>query len=94
MTSSGNSQYSLDVTNGVRRLPLQWIVLEARKLSKELCANQAAAAAIFIGSEEECKIVTDALDSLGYDEAAKLVYGESYLEWKKRHQKSTTEEQL
>ena len=48
----------------------------------------------FARNEKEHRITVDALDSFGYDEAAKLVYGESYLEWKKRCQKSATEEQL
>ncbi len=74
-------------------LPLQWLVLEARKLSMELGVDKTASNT-FTRNEEGNKITVDALDSFGYDEAAKLVYGESNLEWKKRHQKSATEEQL
>ena len=36
----------------------------------------------------------DALDSFGYEEAAKEVYGCTYPEWKERHQKKATEEQV
>ena len=35
-----------------------------------------------------------ALDALGYDEAAEKVYGCTYPEWKKRHQKKSTDEQM
>mmetsp|Transcript_14949 Transcript_14949/g.27049 ORF Transcript_14949/g.27049 Transcript_14949/m.27049 type:complete len:529 (-) Transcript_14949:51-1637(-) len=71
----------------------KWMVLEARKLSKHLRLNKKFATA-FIGNEEECQSTINALDSLGYDEAAKEVYGVTYPEWKKRHQKKATEEQL
>ena len=69
------------------------MVLEARKLSKQLQADGNFTTA-FIGSEDDCKAAIQALDSLGYDEAAKEVYGETYPEWKKRHQKKATDEQL
>ena len=70
------------------------MVLEARKLSKQLHEGENSAVSTFAGNEEECKTTLDVLDSFGYNEAAILVYGESYSEWKKRHQKSATEEQL
>ena len=35
-----------------------------------------------------------ALDALGYEDTAKHVYGMSYGEWKKRHQKKATDEQM
>jgi hypothetical protein len=38
--------------------------------------------------------IVDTLDSFGYDEAAQLVYGCTYPEWKKRHMKKATDEQL
>ena len=69
------------------------MVLEARKLSKHLRLDKKIATA-FVGNEKECQLTIDALDSLGYDEAAKEVYGVTYPEWKKRHQKKATEEQL
>ena len=75
------------------RTPIQWLVLEARKLSMELGVDRTASNS-FARNDKEHKITVDALDSFGYDEAAKLVYGESILEWKKRHQRSATEEQL
>ena len=69
------------------------MVLEARKLSKEL-RDDDSDVSTFAGNMEECKITVDALDAFGYDEAAKIVYGERYLDWKKRHQKSASEAQL
>ncbi len=38
--------------------------------------------------------IVNSLDSFGYDEAAQLVYGCTYPEWKKRHMKKATDEQL
>jgi len=35
-----------------------------------------------------------ALDAFGYDEAAEYVYGITYPEWKKRHQKKATDQQM
>ena len=74
-------------------LLIQWLVLEARKLSKEL-RDDDSDVSTFAGNEGECKMTVDALDAFGYDEAAEIVYGESYLDWKKRHQKSASEAQL
>ena len=34
------------------------------------------------------------LDGLGYDEAAEEVYGCAYSQWKERHSKKATEEQM
>lgn len=44
-------------------------------------------------SEQQTRII-DALDSFGYDEAAQYVYGCTYPEWKKHHQKKATDEQM
>ncbi len=62
------------------------MVVEARKISDETRPYASE------GSEEE-KLVK-ALDSFGYDEAAQAVYGCTYSEWKKRHQKKATDEQM
>lgn len=43
---------------------------------------------------EQQKEIINSLDSYGYDEAAQYVYGCTYQEWKKRHQKKATEEQM
>ncbi|KAL7530380.1 hypothetical protein ACHAXR_005993, partial [Thalassiosira sp. AJA248-18] len=71
----------------------KWMVIEARTLSKNLHLDKNLAIS-FVGNEDKCLRIIDALDSFGYDEAAKEVYGVTYPEWKKRHQKKATEEQL
>lgn len=71
----------------------KWMVLEARKLSKHLLEDENLAA-ILVGSFEYVQSTVNALDSMGYDEAAKEVYGETYSEWKKRHQKKASDEQM
>eukprot|EP00578_Thalassiosira_sp_NH16_P014587 CAMPEP_0181121350 /NCGR_PEP_ID=MMETSP1071-20121207/24693_1 /TAXON_ID=35127 /ORGANISM="Thalassiosira sp., Strain NH16" /LENGTH=535 /DNA_ID=CAMNT_0023206167 /DNA_START=55 /DNA_END=1662 /DNA_ORIENTATION=- len=75
----------------------KWMVLEARKLSKRLRTDEDFVAAVSVGDGngyESATSVVDALGSLGYDEAAREVYGVTYPEWKKRHQRKATEEQL
>ena len=69
------------------------MVLEARKLSQRLQSDKIFAASL-LDSEEDVQTTIVALNSLGYDEAAKEVYGITYPEWKKRHQKKATEDQL
>ena len=61
-------------------------MLEARKLSSQM--QQTAA------NHEEKQQIIQALDALGYDEAAEEVYGCTYPEWKKRHAKKATDEQM
>ena len=43
---------------------------------------------------KDTKIPVDALNALGYEEAAQHVYGMTYGEWKTRHQKKATDEQM
>jgi hypothetical protein len=69
------------------------LVIEARRLSGHLLVDQISASA-FTGSEEGRRLTIDALNSFGYEEAAKEVYGCTYPEWKQRHQKKATEEQV
>lgn len=74
----------------------QWMVLEARRLRK-VCLDDADVAAVLSGDETASQMAPGtiaALDSFGYDEAAREVYGVTYPEWKKRHQKKATDEQL
>jgi molybdenum cofactor synthesis domain-containing protein len=60
----------------------QWMVVEARKLvDKE-------------GAGSESTTTQAALAALGYEEAAQHVYGMNYGDWKKRHLKKATDEQL
>jgi len=72
------------------------MVLEARKLSKQLVEDESFAAN-FIGNNDDkvCKQQTiHDLNSFGYEEAAKEVYGSTISEWKKRHQKKATDDQM
>mmetsp|Transcript_51879 Transcript_51879/g.110242 ORF Transcript_51879/g.110242 Transcript_51879/m.110242 type:complete len:562 (-) Transcript_51879:98-1783(-) len=77
----------------------KWMVVEARKL-KQVCLDDSDIALTFTGSgiaepkRSNIQDLTLALDCFGYDDAAKEVYGITYPEWKKRHQKKATEEQL
>lgn len=70
----------------------QWMVLEARQLSETLRAGNSPH--ISFANDEHKQIAIAALDAYGYDEAAKEVYGCTYLEWKKRHQTKATDEQV
>jgi hypothetical protein len=68
------------------------MVFEARKLSGDLISHRYSSSAI-TESEEGRTLIIDALNSFGYEEAAKEVYGCTYPEWKERHQQKATEEQ-
>jgi len=70
------------------------MVLEARKLSKQLDEDESFATN-FIGNDDKvCKQTIHDLNSFAYDEAAKEVYGSTISEWKKRHQKKATDDQM
>ena len=71
----------------------KWMVLEARKLSKQLSTDDKLADR-FIREGETCQDIVHALDKWGYDDAAIIVYGCTYDVWKKRHQTRATDEQL
>jgi hypothetical protein len=59
------------------------MVLEARKLVQEEDS-----------SISDDPSTTQALNALGYDEAAQYVYGMDYKDWKKRYQTKATDEQM
>ena len=68
-----------------RILYLQWMVVEARRLSakmKEDLTDKADLSHI------------NALDAMGYDEAAQYVYGCNHTDWKKTHTKKASEKQM
>ena len=74
--------------------PIKWMVLEARKLSKQLNEDESFAT-YFIGNNDKiCEQTIHDLNSFGYEEAAKEVYGSTISEWKKRHQKKATDDQM
>ena len=58
--------------------------MEARLLSDKLKE----------GDQQDLNDILQALDALGYDEAAQYVYGCTYTDWKKRHAKKATDEQM
>lgn len=68
----------------------KWLVLQARKISDRIGADDVAVTYFF----EQRKRTIDSLDSFGYDEAAQYVYGCTYPEWKKLYQKKATDDQM
>lgn len=68
----------------------QWLVVEARRISDRILSNDVVTSYF----SEQQRNVGIALDSFGYDEAAQIVYGCCYSEWKNRHMKTATDEQL
>jgi molybdopterin biosynthesis enzyme MoaB len=69
---------------------LQWLVVEARRISDQIVSDDVVTTYF----PEIQRNIVDELDSFGYDEAAQLVYGCNYPEWKRRHVKKATHEQL
>jgi Protein of unknown function (DUF1244) len=67
------------------------MVLGARQMAAAKTTPPASAS---LASLSDAADDLRALDSFGYDEAARCVYGTSYAEWKKRHQKAATQQQL
>jgi molybdopterin adenylyltransferase len=68
----------------------QWLVIEARKISNQISADNVVSSYF----PDQQKKIIDSLDSFGYDQAAEYVYGCTYPEWKRLHQKETTVEQV
>ncbi len=68
----------------------KWLVLQARKISDRIGADDVAASYF----SDQWKGAIESLDSFGYDSAAQYVYGCAYPEWKERHQKKATEDQM
>ena len=69
---------------------MQWLVVQARKISDQIGADNVASSYF----PDQQKKAIGSLDSFGYDEAAQYVYGCTYPDWKKLHQKETTAEQM
>jgi len=71
----------------------KWLVREARTLAAEL---RAEARTETKGEAEPTTAAStiQALDALGYDEAAEHVYGCAYPEWKERHAAKASDEQM
>ena len=64
--------------------------MEARKLSDSIQKKADGEETIV----ENIDSVVQALDAMGYDEAAQYVYGMMYPEWKKRHAQKVSDEQM
>ena len=64
--------------------------MEARKLSDSIQKKADGEDTVV----ENIDSVVQALDAMGYDEAAQYVYGMMYPEWKKRHAQKASDEQM
>lgn len=71
-------------------MSLKWLVVQARKISKEV-KNSDIIRSYFIDQQQS---VVETLDGYDYDEAALVVYGCGYPEWKKLHMKKATVAQM
>lgn len=67
----------------------KWLVMEARKVSKNIVVQSNNDTRM-----ENWKQLAENLDVFGYDEAAEMIYGCAYPEWKARHAEKATNEQL
>lgn len=63
------------------------MVVEARRLPDALKNEDA-------DQQQDLDDILQALNALGYDEAAQYVYGCNYSDWKKAHAKKATDEQM
>ncbi|KAL7549495.1 hypothetical protein ACHAWF_012759 [Thalassiosira exigua] len=78
----------------------KWMVLEARDLAALVLQDVELVPAFANESDYRCRgmgallDVNNALDSFGYDEAARMVYGTTYAEWKSWHLRKATDKQL
>ena len=68
---------------------MQWMVIEARKLAEEIQSLNASSQ-----QYGDVDRMLQSLNALGYDEAAQHVYGMNYGDWKKRHMKKATDDQM
>ena len=73
---------------------VKWMVLEARRFSKQLRSDEKLAHQYIQDEDTNLEDIVQQLNSWGYEDAAKVVYGCTYAEWKSRHQSKATEEQL
>jgi len=83
----------MTVSGFCRNCLSKWLVVEARKLSDSIQKKAADGEEENKNAADEIKIV-QALDAMGYDEAAQHVYGMMYPEWKKRHAQKASDEQM
>ena len=70
------------------------MVIEARKLSKQLNEDESFATNFIGNNDKICTQTIHDLNAFAYDGAAKEVYRSTISEWKKRHQKKATDDQM
>ena len=70
----------MTISGFCRNCLAKWLVVEARKMAYNL--------------QDQDPVIVNALNGLGYDEAAEEVYGCGYKEWKKRYAKKASDEQM
>ena len=70
--------------------PQKWLVIQARKISDQIKDSDVMIS--YFSDKQYAAIKT--LDAYDYDEAARVVYGCGYPEWKKLHQKKATDAQM
>jgi len=76
----------MTISGFCRNCLAKWLVVEARKLSDDLKVKGATN-----NLTPDDKKTIQALDALGYDEAAEYVYGMAYTDWKNRYSKKATD---
>jgi len=79
----------MTISGFCRNCLAKWLVVEARKLSDELKISSASSSSS--SSTQADADTIQALDAMGYDEAAEYVYGMGYDDWKKRYAKKATD---
>jgi len=67
----------------------KWLVIQARIISEEVKRSDLSSCFY-----DQIYSVVKILDGYDYDEAARVVYGCGYPEWKQRYQKKATDEQM
>lgn len=70
-------------------LSSKWLVIQARIISEEVKRSDLSSCFY-----DQIYSVVKILDGYDYDEAARVVYGCGYPEWKQRYQKKATDEQM
>lgn len=73
----------MTISGFCRNCLAKWLVVEARRLSDGLKSQNS--------DDEQVKKTIQALNALGYEEAAEYVYGMTYGDWKKRYAKKATD---
>ena len=77
----------MTISGFCRNCLAKWLVVEARKLSDALKEEGN-------NVNQDLDSILQSLDAMGYDEAAQHVYGMHYGDWKKRHSKKASDEQM